>query len=62
MIFLRKRMVFLWVMLILLFVGSHGAFCQSLRIIVSNGGENWKINDNHYITWQSIGLSADVKV
>jgi hypothetical protein len=45
-----------------LFLSIEIAYSQSFRIIVPNGGENWKINDNHYITWQSIGLSADTKV
>jgi hypothetical protein len=45
-----------------LFLSTKIAYAQSLRIIAPNGGQNWKINDKHYITWQSTDLSADVKV
>ena len=59
----RVARIFLLILIVSpFFLTTQMAYPQSFRIISPNGGQDWKINDNHYITWQSIGLSANTKV
>ena len=59
---ISEKIFFSMLIVFFLFVAAEVAYSQSIRLLIPNGGEDWVIGQEKYISWTSEGLSADTKV